>query len=53
MASKRNTLEDRLRKEKERIGKIALRSPRTWKEVEDRNHWERLNRIIRKRYENI
>ena len=50
MARKRNTLEERLRKEKERTEKIALRFPRTPKEAEDRNRWERLNRIIWRRY---
>ena len=50
MDRKKSLLEKRLRQERERVGKIALRSPRTWKEVEARTHWERLNRIIWRRY---
>ena len=32
------------------ISKVAQRDCRTWKEVEDRVYWERLHKIMRKRY---
>ena len=48
---KKPGLEARLRKEKDRVAKFALRQPKTWKEVVDRARWDRLNNIIWRRYE--
>ena len=48
---KKVDLEARLRKEKDRVAKFALRQPKTWKEVVDRRRWDRLNNIIWRRYD--
>jgi hypothetical protein len=45
------TLEKRLRKEKKRLDRIALRDPRTKEQMANRMKWERLYSIIRKRYD--
>lgn len=48
---KKLSLEIRLRREKDRVAKFALRQPRTLKEQSDRLRWDRLNNIIWRRYE--
>ena len=48
---KKNTLRTRLLKEYEKVSKRALREPRNWKEVAVRLRWERLYKIIHRRYE--
>ena len=43
-------LKERLIKRKEELDKKALRDPRTVKEYDIRNKWERVSNILRKRY---
>ena len=45
------SLYNRLVKEKERLGKKALRFPKTDKELLDRKRWERIYLILSRRYE--
>ena len=45
------SLYSRLIKEKDRLGKQALRNPRTNKELLDRKRWERVYTILTRRYE--
>lgn len=51
MSRKRSTLKQRLEKELERVGKIALREPRTWKEIEIRARWDKIRSILWRRYD--
>ena len=44
-------LEARLIKLKDRLGKIALRDPRSAKDYQLRIKWERVRRILQKRYD--
>ena len=45
------SLYKRLVKEKERLGRKALRFPKTDKELLDRKRWERVYTILTRRYE--
>ena len=45
------SLYNRLVKEKERLGKKALRFPKTDKELLERKRWERIYVILTRRYE--
>ena len=45
------SLYNRLVKEKNRLGKKALRFPKTNKELLDRKRWERIYTILTRRYE--
>jgi len=45
------SLYNRLLKEKERLGKKALRFPKTNQELLDRKRWERVYAILTRRYE--
>ena len=45
------SLYNRLLKEKNRLGKKALRNPRTNQELLDRKRWERVYAILTRRYE--
>ena len=45
------SLYKRLIKEKKRLGKKALRFPKTTQELLDRNRWERIYLILTRRYE--
>ena len=45
------SLYNRLLKEKKRLGKKALRFPKTTQELLDRNRWERIYLILTRRYE--
>ena len=45
------SLYDRLLKEKKRLGKKALRFPKTNQELLDRKRWERVYAILTRRYE--
>ena len=45
------SLYKRLVKEKKRLGRKALRFPRTNKELLDRKRWERIYVILARRYE--
>ena len=45
------SLYNRLIKEKERLGKKALRFPKTNQELLDRKRWERIYGILTRRYE--
>ncbi len=46
-----NNLYNRLVKEKDRLGCVAVRSPRTAQEIIDRKKYERVMNILWKRYE--
>jgi len=48
---KSRTLRQQLEKEKARLGKFALREPRTKQELVDRWRWNRVNEILWRRYE--
>jgi hypothetical protein len=48
---KKNTLRARLMKEYEKVSRVATREPRNGKEVATRLRWERLYKIITRRYE--
>ena len=45
------SLYSRLLKEKKRLGKFVLRTPRTTQELLDRKRWERVMNILFRRYE--
>ena len=45
------SLYDRLVKEKDRLGRKALRFPKTNQELLDRKRWERIYTILTRRYE--
>ena len=47
---KKNTLRTRLMKEYEKVSKVAIREPRNGKEVATRLRWERLYKIMMRRY---
>mgnify|MGYP005821068201 FL=1 len=47
----KQSLYDRLAKEKERLGGKALRFPKTKQELLDRKRWERIHIILTRRYE--
>ena len=45
------SLYNRLLKEKKRLGKFVVRTPRTGKELLDRRRWDRIMTILMRRYE--
>ena len=45
------TLYARLLKEKSRLGQFVVRTPRTGKELLDRKRWDRIMKILMRRYE--
>ena len=45
------TLEARLVKKKIELDKVTLRSPTTAQELIDRRNWERVRKILMKRYD--
>ena len=45
------SLYNRLLKEKKRLGKFVLRTPRTGKELLVRRRWDRIMAILMRRYE--
>jgi len=45
------SLYSRLLKEKKRLGKFVLRTPRTTQELLDRRRWDRIMAILLRRYE--
>jgi hypothetical protein len=45
------TLEKRLRKEKKRLDRIAVRDPRSKEQMAARMRWERLRNIVWRRYD--
>ena len=49
--AKKNTLRTRLLKEYEKASKSALRDPRTTEQMAMRMRWERLHKIMRRRYD--
>ena len=49
---KKLSLEDRLRRAKDKASLSALRDPRTKKDILNRRKWDRLNNIIWRRYDN-
>ena len=48
--AKKNSLRVRLMKEYEKVSKSAVREPRNGKEMFTRMRWERLHKIIMRRY---
>ncbi len=48
--AKKNPLRVRLMKEYEKVSKSAVREPRNGKEMFTRMRWERLHKIIMRRY---
>jgi len=48
--AKKNTLRARIMKEYEKLSRVALREPRNSREVATRLKWERLHKIIIRRY---
>jgi hypothetical protein len=48
---RKTPLKERLLREYAKLSKIALREPRNGREVATRLQWERLHRIIIRRYE--
>ena len=48
--AKKNTLRARIMKEYEKLSRVALREPRNGREVTTRLKWERLHKIIIRRY---
>ena len=51
MAHSKLSLETRLKRELEKVGKISLRDPRSREQMKTRIRWERLRNIIWKRYD--
>ncbi len=47
---KKNPLRARIMKEYEKLSRVALREPRNGREVATRLKWERLHKIIIRRY---
>ena len=45
------SLYNRLLKERKRLGKFVVRTPRTGKELLDRKRWDRIMTILMRRYE--
>ena len=48
---KKLSLETRLRRDLEKVGRSALRDPRSREQMLTRIRWERLKNIIHKRYD--
>jgi len=48
---KKDSLRTRLLKEYAKVSKTAPREPKTWKEVATRVRWERLRKILWRRYD--
>ena len=49
--AKKDSLRTRLLREYVKVSKVAVRDPRTWKEVATRVRWERLKKILWRRYD--
>ena len=49
--AKKNSLRARIMKEYEKLSRVALREPRNGREVAARLKWERVHKIIIRRYE--
>ena len=49
--AKKDSLRTRLLKEYAKVSKIAPREAKTWKEVAARVRWERLRKILWRRYD--
>ena len=49
--AKKNTLRTRLLKEYARLSKIAVREPRNGKEMFTRMRWEKIRKILWRRYD--
>ena len=45
------SLEIRLKREMEKVGRVALRDPRSREQMLQRIRWERLNNIIHRSYD--
>jgi len=48
---RKTSLKDRLLREYARVAKTAPREPRNWREVAARMRWERLRKILWRRYD--
>ena len=49
--AKKNSLRTRLLREYVKVSKVAVRDPRNWKEIATRVRWERLKKILWRRYD--
>ena len=49
--AKKNSLRTRLLREYAKVSKNAVRDPRNWKEIATRVRWERLKKILWRRYD--
>ena len=49
--AKKDSLRTRIVKEYKKASKFAVREPRTIKEIASRMRWERLDKILRRRYD--
>ena len=50
---RKDTLKTRLLKEYAKVSKTAPREAKTWKEVATRVRWERLRKILGRRYDDM
>jgi len=48
---RKDNLKTRLLKDYAKVSKTALREPKTWREVATRVRWERLRKILWRRYD--
>ena len=48
---RKTSLKDRLIREYVKVSKNAVREPRNWKEIATRVRWERLKKILWRRYD--
>jgi hypothetical protein len=48
---RKTSMKERLLREFVRVSKKALREPRNWKEIAIRVRWERLRKILWRRYD--
>jgi len=48
---RKTPLKERLLREYVKVSKTALRDPRNWREVATRMRWERLRKILWRRYD--
>jgi hypothetical protein len=48
---RKTSIKERLLREYTKVSKIAPREPKTWKEVASRVRWERIRKILWRRYD--
>ena len=50
---RKTLLKERLLREYAKVSKTAPREPKTWKEVASRVRWERIRKILWRRYDHM